>query len=134
MTAAGKTAAGHTMLGTDPATYQPMVLGQEAREVGGALVSMKDFYNMHGNPIPGTNEDPEVIRRKQPIRKVARKTNSTTRTRAISKTRATTNARIRRCWKTNTKTEIVKQVMKERGLSLIDASKYVKTNNVYSRD
>ena len=85
MTAGGMTAAGHVMTGTDPATYQPTVLGEKSGEVGGsismqdftnrmaaapshgdvaglvrtftgrghpevggALLSMKDFYNMHG--------------------------------------------------------------------------------------
>ena len=36
--------------------------------------------------------------------------------------------------KPNQRAAIVKQIMKERGLSLIDASKYVKANNLYNKN
>ena len=96
---------------------------------------MKDFYNMHGNPIPGSNEDPEVIRRKQPIRKVARKAAKTAEPEkpepAPTQTEGLEGSGKKR---TNKRAEIVKQIMKEKSLSLIDASKYVKEHNLYQRD
>ena len=36
--------------------------------------------------------------------------------------------------KPNQRAEIVKKVMKEKGLSLIESSKYVKANNLYNKN
>jgi hypothetical protein len=35
--------------------------------------------------------------------------------------------------KTNARAEIVRQVMKEKGMKMIEASKYVKANNLYKK-
>jgi len=108
----------------------PVVLGTKSTEIGGALETLKDLDSMHGQP-PDENI-PTVEGRKVTVKSRKEDYEGSGLTAGGITGGGTTGGGMTGGAR-SARNEIVKRIMKEQGLSLPQASKYVKDHNLYKK-